>query len=305
MTANRDLDTVPLVAAGQAGVFSREQARAEGWSQHQICRRLRTGHWLRVAGTALARADAPVSATGLVWAVRLTWPDAVASHRTAAQFHRFPIDAEALEPGVVDAVVARPLRSLRDVRSHLLPLGPHDVRRIPGGARVTTPQRTALDCLRTLAPEHALRLVPWLLTRKVLSRKEIALAARDGLGRWGTPQLVRLLRVTAGEAYSPAERLMHEALRRARFTGWTANATVTDRLGIIGVVDVLFAAERVVVEVDGWLAHADRATFQSDRARQNRLVTAGYLVLRFTWEDLTRRPGTVTARIREALASRR
>ena len=147
--------------------------------------------------------------------------------------------------------------------------------------------------------------MPWLLTRRVLSRDEIAAVARDSLGSWGTPQLVRLLRVTAGEAYSPAERLMHTVLRQGRFTGWTANTTVSDRLGVIGVVDVLFAAERVVVEVDGWVAHADRRAFQTDRARQNRLVTAGYLVLRFTWEDLTQRPGTVAARVREALATRR
>lgn len=300
----RPLDAVPSVAASQAGVFTREQARAEGWSAHQICRRLRSGHWRRVAGRALAAAATPTTAPSLVWAVHLTWPDAVASHLTAARLHRFPVDDVAdLLPA--HAIVARPVRSLRDVRAHVLALAPRDVRRLrPDGPCVTGPRRTALDCLRTLDPEQALRLVPWLLTRKVLSRKDIVTAAQDGFGHWGTPQLVRLLRVTAGDAYSPAERRLHVLLGRAGLTGWTANTTVRDPLGIVGVVDVLFAAHKVVVEVDGWAAHSDPDAFQRDRTRQNRLVNAGYLVLRFTWEDLTHRPGTVVTRIREALSSR-
>ena len=37
------------------------------------------------------------------------------------------------------------------------------------------------------------------------------------------------------------------------------------------------------------------------RRRQNRLVAAGYTVLRFTWDDVTRRQSTVS-QIRTALA---
>ena len=43
-------------------------------------------------------------------------------------------------------------------------------------------------------------------------------------------------------------------------------------LGVVAVVDVLFAAERVVLEVDGWAAHGGREAFENDRRRQNRLT---------------------------------
>jgi very-short-patch-repair endonuclease len=66
-------------------------------------------------------------------------------------------------------------------------------------------------------------------------------------------------------------------------------------------VDFLWPDDRLVVEVDGWAAHRTKVAFQRDRSTTNRLQLAGYTVLRFTWEDLTRRPTMVAAQIRRAL----
>ena len=41
--------------------------------------------------------------------------------------------------------------------------------------------------------------------------------------------------------------------------------------------------------------------FQRDRSRQNRLVAAGWTVLRFTWRDLVERPGYVVRTIRDVI----
>jgi very-short-patch-repair endonuclease len=38
----------------------------------------------------------------------------------------------------------------------------------------------------------------------------------------------------------------------------------------------------LVIEVDGWAYHRTPDRFQRDRERQNRLVAAGWTVLRFT-----------------------
>jgi very-short-patch-repair endonuclease len=94
-------------------------------------------------------------------------------------------------------------------------------------------------------------------------------------------------------------------LHAADIRGWQAGSALHGASGDPAVADVLFLAERVVLEVDGERAHSGRAAFVRDRRRQNDLVTAGYLVLRFTWWDLTRRPETVIAQIRAALAIRR
>jgi very-short-patch-repair endonuclease len=54
----------------------------------------------------------------------------------------------------------------------------------------------------------------------------------------------------------------------------------------------------VAIEVDGMAYHVDVERFQRDRTRQNALVDLGWTVLRFTWADLTDRPGYVAGAIR-------
>ena len=71
--------------------------------------------------------------------------------------------------------------------------------------------------------------------------------------------------------------------------------------GADGVFDVVFARQRLVVEVDGHRAHSTPTAFEEDRHKQNRLVNAGYRVLRFTWRDLIDHPDRVLAQIRCAL----
>ena len=60
---------------------------------------------------------------------------------------------------------------------------------------------------------------------------------------------------------------------------------------------MVFPGAKLVVEVDGLAHHVTPDRFQADRQRQNRLVAAGWTVLRFTWRDLTERPGYVVATI--------
>ena len=67
-------------------------------------------------------------------------------------------------------------------------------------------------------------------------------------------------------------------------------------------VDFIWHDERVVVEVDGWEAHSTRVAFQQDRTTTNALLLAGYLVLRFTYEDVVHRSRLVTTQVRQALA---
>src|SRR4029453_15640221 len=55
--------------------------------------------------------------------------------------------------------------------------------------------------------------------------------------------------------------------------------TVDDRVYFI---DLAYPAERAAIEVDGFEFHRERGTFDADRERQNGLVRAGWIVLRFT-----------------------
>ena len=65
--------------------------------------------------------------------------------------------------------------------------------------------------------------------------------------------------------------------------------------------DFAWPQEKVVVETDSWVAHANQVAFQADRAASTALQLAGWLVLRFTWADLTRRSRKVAATVSQAL----
>jgi very-short-patch-repair endonuclease len=70
-------------------------------------------------------------------------------------------------------------------------------------------------------------------------------------------------------------------------------------------LDYAWPDRLLAVEVDGYGPHSSREAFQSDRARQNALVLAGWTVLRFTWADVRDRPAAVAAVLRRALGASR
>ena len=155
-----------------------------------------------------------------------------------------------------------------------------------------------MDLLSVLPAPDGLDLWAWVSSRGILdlATLESAVAARRN---WhGRPLLGRLLSTVSGGAVSGAEFLLHSLLRKAGVTGWAAGVTVTYAQGVIGIVDWLFARARRVIEVDGFRAHSSPASFVADRRRQNRLMVAGYTVLRFTWSDLQTRPTEVIQEIR-------
>lgn len=117
---------------------------------------------------------------------------------------------------------------------------------------VTTRHRSAVDVLATGRFDDAVDLWAWLSTRNQLTRSDLGQAIRDRLGRFGTPQLLRVLAVTRSGAVSSAEWRLHGILRGARIHGWVAGVAIRVDGDLVAVVDVLFPAERVVIEIDGW-----------------------------------------------------
>lgn len=66
-------------------------------------------------------------------------------------------------------------------------------------------------------------------------------------------------------------------------------------------VDFFWRAQRLVVETDGHETHGTRAAFESDRAKDARLTTLGYRVVRFTHRRLVHEPQTVVSTLRALL----
>jgi Protein of unknown function (DUF559) len=319
------IQDVPFVASRQGGVFTAQQALTEGWTMRQIRRRLTAGRWVFVAGRAMAlRPGAPapgragpgrLSGQGgqsqfgglaapvwtsfqLAFAAHLTMPGAISSHLTAGVLHGFPLRQDR-DP-VAHVISHRRHDLVPGIQVHRLRLAAEDTDVHGAGFSITTPSRTALDLLAWMSFAQALDLWAWTSTREVLDVAGLERAISERRRRHGSPRLRALLQVVRSGAASGGEARLHTLLDAAGITGWQAAATVFDDAGVIGVVDVLFPGVRLVIEFDGWRAHSGRGQFVQDRRRQNRLVAAGFTVLRFTWEDLLERPHDVVEQIRRA-----
>ena len=56
-------------------------------------------------------------------------------------------------------------------------------------------------------------------------------------------------------------------------------------------------SQRVIAEVEGQVRHASPRERQRDAQRRNELQHDGWIVLTFTYEDVTRRPAWVAAQV--------
>jgi hypothetical protein len=65
-------------------------------------------------------------------------------------------------------------------------------------------------------------------------------------------------------------------------------------------LDAAYPELMIFIEGDGFGVHSQRNPFEIDRSRQNLLVLARWMPLRFTWRRLCRAPEGVLREVREA-----
>jgi very-short-patch-repair endonuclease len=287
------------VAAAQAGVFSRLQARQAGWSAWRIRRKVETGEWCELyGGRALVASTASVTLRGWDHAALLACGDgSVLAGPSAGRW--FGMGTTWPQPTVlVDPTTRRLPGGITLIRDRL---DTADLVFVDDTA-VTSRARTVIDCLRLLPEPNGRTLLDRALQQGWVTFEQLVERTHRLTGRRGTPRLVRHVRTASLAVRSEAERVLRRLLLRAGIGGWVSDFRVAG----VGVVDFAFPDLRLALEVDGRAWHSAAERFQSDRTRQNALVAAGWTVLRFTWEDLTTRPGYVVATIRathERLAS--
>jgi very-short-patch-repair endonuclease len=68
------------------------------------------------------------------------------------------------------------------------------------------------------------------------------------------------------------------------------------------LVDFHWPGTKLVVETDGFTYHSTPSAFEADRQRDQHLTLAGYTVVRFTYNQITREPEVSAARLRRLLA---
>jgi very-short-patch-repair endonuclease len=290
-----DQERLRRIARRHFGVFTRAHARECGFSAKQVRRRLASGEWQAVVGTSYALGGVRITRMIYDRAAQLSLSGSVLAAASAARVWgiHVPDDRTFLYVGAHGRS-----RLPGVVGLHTDPT-PRDVR-LSNGLPTTMPACAVVESLRLLPEPAAIDLLDRSLQRGWLTIDELVdrVARAKGPGR---AQLVRLVRVAVGGERSAAERRFTDLLKRAGFSGWAANVEIHDDRGLVGVADVAFRKARLVVEIDGWAFHTTPDRFQRDRVRQNRLVSAGWTVLRFTWRDLTERPRWVLRTVHQVL----
>ncbi|GAS94511.1 uncharacterized protein RMCC_1477 [Mycolicibacterium canariasense] len=274
------------------GVITLAQAGAIGMNRQAVHRRVRSGHWRRCSPGVYFVDDRPFTDAARVRAAVWGYGDAAAATGLAAAWWH---DLTKYAPEIVEVTVPRvsnhPKRP--GVRGRRRDLAPSDIveRR---GLRLTTLPLTVVEA--AVRQGGGMRVVDTAMQRHLVELGQLWRAHLLHKGRHGSPAARRLLQSADGGAHSEAERILVKLLRQNGITGWKANQRVGN-----WEVDVLFAAARVAIEVDGLPFHSQAEDFQRDRVKQNDLSLMRWQVLRFTWLDLTEYPDRVIAEIRHAI----
>jgi very-short-patch-repair endonuclease len=264
---------------------------AAGVSADGLCRRVKAGRLHRVHPGVFAVGHPALPPLGPELAALFACgPGAVLSHRSAAALWRLLPPAQ---PPVDVTVLHRrgPARGIRLHRSSVL--RPAEVR-IREGLRVTSPARTLVDLAATDAAAFVHAFDEAIVAR-LLTRADLDLALSTP--RRGTRALRAALDAGPAPTRSAAERRLLDVVAKAGLPRPRTNVRVGRH-----EVDAWWAAERLVVEVDGYAAHTTRRAFEADRIRDAELQAAGHRVLRITWRQLHDRPHAVAARLAVALA---
>lgn len=282
---------VRVLAEAQEGVLSRTQLLASGVSSARIGRWVARGWLLRLHPGVYALGHRAISPRGMKLAALLYAGDLSAlSHRTG--LHHWELINEA--PPVIHLSVPVQRPNVRGILTHtprVVLATEHD------GLRVTTVARTLMDSSPS-TPDWELR--------KALAEAEYQslLDAEDlrrvmGRGHPGSARLRRAIERHMPElarTLSPLEDRFFFLCERHCIPLPEPNV----RIGPF-VVDALWLAERLIVELDGAAAHSSPDQRRRDEARAEHLRKLGYTLLRFTWHDVVRTPGAVATAVRSAL----
>lgn len=286
-------------ARGQYGLITWSQLLDAGVPASSIGRLVERGALIRVFPGVYRVAGAPVT-----WwqrqlaAVLAAGPDAAASHRAGAYLW----DVWDGEPEIEISVPRRQSIRLPGVIVHRTrdPMRIHYRKGIP----VTTPMRVVVDLGAVVSAD----VVETVLDRAEVARLlsvaavewELAAVARPG--RRGSATLRTVLDRRALLETPPDGMLEPRFARLLKQAGLPPAAFQFP----VGQYEIDFAYPELMlaIEVDGYGPHASRRAFQSDRDRQNVLVGRGWMVLRFTWADVVRRPHHVAGVIASAIGQR-
>ncbi|MFW0774028.1 type IV toxin-antitoxin system AbiEi family antitoxin domain-containing protein [Paenarthrobacter nitroguajacolicus] len=232
------------------------------------------------------------------------------SHLSAARLHGCPDWEGGPQVHVTTPFSPAQASSGVDVVAHGGPLNPEEITEIPSSwgrhARVTSLERTVIDCARTLEFETAVVIADQALRR----------GADPGLMQ----EYLDSGRITRGARR--LRRVLGAMDKRSESVGESRTRLILEKLGIqvpvlqlevetgIGTFrgDFGWPEQKVILEFDGRAKYFDYAPTEEvifeERRREKALIAMGWEVVRIEWAHL-HRPWELDQKLRVALGRRR
>ncbi len=292
---------IAALAARQHGVIARWQLPAIDVTLSMLKTRVAIGTLIRLHRGVYAVGHSQLRREGhWLAAVLAVGSGAALSHRDAAALH-------GLRPSnrtVVDVTTASRGRiNQSGIQLHRTTiLDAQDVTTVDG-IPVTAVARTLVDLASVVPKDHVAKALREAEHLRVADLGEIH-AALDRTRHRPGPGHANL-RALLDEHRRRGTQLTRSVLED-RFLTLCATHSLPrpqTNVHVEGMeIDAFWPAHKLAAELDGWDRHKDRRAFQRDRDKGNALTRAGYRLLRFTHDDVVRRPAGTAAQIRHFLA---
>lgn len=273
----------------RSGPFRLQDARRAGltWKQLQSRSFHRLGHdsyaWSVLDADPMLRLRAAID--------RLP-PEAVFSQRTAAWLHG--LDVPPCDPiqVTVPKECGSSYRSGLAVRRAPVPAADVVERK---GMPATTILRTLLEIAEARSPIEPVVVFDMALRAALVTPHQLAALAADRAGLKYAKRLRRVVDLADPWSESPMESRLRTILVLSGVPRPELQVDLFDQLGNhLGRADLYYPDQRLVIEFDG---ATHRHSLVEDNRRQNRILAAGYRLLRFTAADL-RNQAAVAAQVR-------
>lgn len=300
-----DLTALHALAHQQHGAIGRHQLHGLGITPSRRRTLANRGILVDSIGDSLGLVEAARSREHLASAATLAWGGrGVVSHRTAAWLWDAwePADDEPIDISVGGR--RHHIASDEGIVFHT-PRDHHNLTPVRRqGLRVTIPTRTIID-FAAIEPAGTRSVIERMILSGHVSRDRLvaAVAQHSRRGRAGIGPVRRILHdwpYSAQVAESVLEMRMQTLLHDTVFDHYVTQLEIGPYR-----VDFAWVDERIVLECDGWGKVDSPQYFEKAARRDSYLQTEGWIVLHFTWGEITRRPSHVINEIRRAFRHRR
>jgi hypothetical protein len=279
---------------------SHAQLIALGLTARRIDRRVAAGRLVPLHRGVYAVGHAGIGVLGRRWAAVLALgEDAFLSHHSAGDAYGLRAYGERIVHVSVRGRAGRERRV--GIRIHRPRALPDDEVATLRGLPITTPARTLLDLAGSgLRPKQLENALNQAELEKILDFADLLELLARYPRRPGARALKAQLSAYRGpvDTRSRLERLVNELCDRSGLPRPLVNTVVEGK-----VRDFSWPHRRLVVEADSYRWHRSPSALNDDRERDVELTLAGYTVLRFTYEQVTRRPRYVVRALQIALGA--